>query len=102
MNTPDVHSVIEQLRGAYLRSLQQKLQALHHAVAARDFNGVAAHAHQLKGSGKSYGFPEISDIAARIEDASQSRQGSLVESLMVELERAARHLSMDSQSPDSW
>ena len=96
MSSPDVQSVITELRGAYLRSLAQRLQALHNAAAARDFKVILAHAHQLKGSGRSYGFPEISDIAARIEEAGQAHQGSVLESLLVELERVAQHLSQNS------
>jgi len=98
MSSPDVHSVITELRGAYLRSLSQRLQALRNAAAARDFKLVLMHAHQLKGSGSSYGFAEISDIAARIEEAGQAHQGSVLESLLVELERVAQHLSQNSPS----
>jgi HPt (histidine-containing phosphotransfer) domain-containing protein len=93
MSSPEVQSVIAELRSAYLRSLSQRLEALHSAAAARDFKAILAHAHQLKGSGRSYGFPEISDLAARIEEAGQAHQGSVVESLLIELERAAQHLS---------
>ncbi|MCX6601449.1 MAG: Hpt domain-containing protein [bacterium] len=96
MSSPDVQSVIAELRGAYLRSLSQRLQALRNAAAVRDFKLVLMHAHQLKGSGSSYGFAEISDIAARIEEAGQAHQGSVLESLLVELERVAQHLSQNS------
>jgi HPt (histidine-containing phosphotransfer) domain-containing protein len=99
MNTPDVQSVVEQLRGAYLRSLSQRLPVLRDAALVRDFKVIQMHAHQLKGSGRSYGFPEISDIAARIEEAGQVHQGTVIESLLVELERAAQQLSPSSPCP---
>jgi HPt (histidine-containing phosphotransfer) domain-containing protein len=98
MSSPDVQSVITELRGAYLRSLSQRLPALRSAAAARDFKLVLMHAHQMKGSGRSYGFPEVSDIAARIEEAGQGHQGSVLESLLIDLERVAQHLSQNSPS----
>jgi HPt (histidine-containing phosphotransfer) domain-containing protein len=98
MSSADVQSVVTELRGAYLRSLSQRLQVLRNAAVARDFELVLMHAHQMKGSGGSYGFPEVSDIAARIEEASQGHQGSVLESLLVELECVAQNLSQKSPS----
>ena len=98
MITSDVQSVVAELRGAYLRSLSQKVQALHTAAAARNFNEVLRHGHQLKGSGRSYGFPEVSDIGTRIEEAGQGHLGTVLESLLVELEREVQQLLQGSPS----
>jgi HPt (histidine-containing phosphotransfer) domain-containing protein len=96
MNSPDIHSVIEQLRGAYVRSLSQKIEALRGAVARRNFKEVLVYAHQMKGSGRSYGFPEISDIAASIEEAATEHLASVLKSLLVELERTRQRISQDT------
>lgn len=98
MSENGVSNVIEQLRCSYLRSLAEKLQALEAAVAARNFKEIVLYGHQLKGSGRSYGFPEISDVGARIEEAGMGHQGTIVESLVIELARIMANLSHTQSS----
>ena len=66
----------EELRSSYLNSLKDKLEALEKAkddylndeLEAKDT--LRSIAHKLRGSGGTYGFPELSELAGKLEDAS--------------------------------
>jgi histidine phosphotransfer protein HptB len=92
MSESGFQNIAEQLKDSYLRSLAEKRQALESAVAARNFKEIVLYGHQLKGSGSSYGFPEISEVGARIEEAGLGHQGTILESLIIELSRIMANL----------
>jgi Hpt domain-containing protein len=66
----------ERLLGKYFLDLKGKLDLLHTYMKAEDMMEIRKIAHQLTGSGKSYGFQEITEIGgglsacARGEDLS--------------------------------
>lgn len=72
-----------ELRDFYLASLGPQIEALEVALASLEGGGqeagdsIARVTHQLKGSGASYGFPEITDRAQDVRSASdQSLPGA--------------------------
>lgn len=99
MSASDLQNAVEQLKSSYLQSLAEKLRALETAVAARNFKEIVLYGHQLKGSGRSYGFPEISDIGTRIEEAGLGHQGTILEALIIELAHLMERLSQNQSSP---
>ena len=52
----------EKLLEKYFLDLKEKLDLLRTYLKNEDMTGIRTIAHQLKGSGKSYGFQEISEI----------------------------------------
>jgi HPt (histidine-containing phosphotransfer) domain-containing protein len=88
-------SVLIELRRSYVLSLSEKLTELSEAIADRRLATVSRLGHQLKGSGKSYGYPEISELGARMEEAADNRVVTQLESLLVEFERATQHIVND-------
>lgn len=63
---------------AHIRDAEPRLRA---AAAARDYRGVAGHAHGLKGMGGSVGLPEISVVGLLLEEAARSGQATEVDRL---------------------
>lgn len=67
---------LRELQRDYLRDVREKLGLLrHHGAALEDrrrfktsFPVLLFIAHQLKGSGGSLGFPEITDVARQMSD----------------------------------
>jgi chemotaxis protein histidine kinase CheA len=67
---------LRELQRDYLRDVREKLTLLrHHGAALEDrrrfktsFPVLLFIAHQLKGSGGSLGFPEITDVARQMSD----------------------------------
>jgi len=66
---PDMAGLIEQ----FLDELPAKIEAIQQSLAQNDLAAVAVLAHQLKGSGSSYGFPAIAEWAAKLERSAMSR-----------------------------
>ena len=46
---------------------------MQQALANADFETLQRLAHQLKGVGGSYGYPEVTDAAKTLEDAAKAR-----------------------------
>ncbi|MEE8486155.1 MAG: response regulator [Acidimicrobiia bacterium] len=76
------------LRGFYMASLGSHINALEIALASLEEGEGSSHdsigrvAHQLKGSGASYGIPEITDRAIDVLNASEADLGSSTRSLI--------------------
>ncbi len=51
------------LRKEYLASLPQKIHSLEQNLASQSATGLREVFHKLKGTGKTYGFPEVSELA---------------------------------------
>jgi HPt (histidine-containing phosphotransfer) domain-containing protein len=92
---------LNELRREFLDEARGKVNEME-SVLQTGSNGpaydrLAYLAHQLKGSGGSYGYQRISDDAAQLEKAVESTAASadlqrFVVSLREEIDRAAREL----------
>jgi PAS domain S-box-containing protein len=60
---PDMAELIEQ----FVAVLPERIAELEKAWHGRDWPALTRGAHQLKGSGGGYGFPQISEVAASVE-----------------------------------
>ena len=98
---------LDELRREFLTEAQQKVGEIEKTLTAEDSSSMdrlAYLAHQLKGSGGSYGYQRISTDAAEIEKAVEKiakgqRDGvkdeirRRVDSLRSEIDRSAQELS---------
>lgn len=92
---------LNELRREFLDEARDKVSEMHSAVNAgrsvAALDRLAYLAHQLKGSGGSYGYQRISEDAAGLEKAIQEQRedadlAGYVENLRAEIERAAKEL----------
>ena len=92
---------LDELKREFLAEADEKVREMQSALDAErtpaSLDRLTYLAHQLKGSGGSYGYQRISDDAAGLEKAIQDGQvnGDLapfVERLKNEIERAAKEL----------
>lgn len=60
--------MMAELRTEYLASFPQKFIDIETHLAARDFSRLREDFHKLKGTGKTYGIPEISTLCAIVEN----------------------------------
>ncbi len=67
----EIELEMESLKGNYLESLAERHTELTAAVASQDFAEIGFIGHKMKGSGSSYGFDEITQLGAEIEDAAE-------------------------------
>ncbi|MFM9996361.1 MAG: Hpt domain-containing protein [Phycisphaerales bacterium] len=60
---------MSELVGFFVEELPARLEALRSAWTGGKTTLLARLAHQLKGAGSGYGFPQIGEAAARVEAA---------------------------------
>lgn len=59
--------LLKSLHQDYLKSIPDKILLIAEQVKAQDTSNVRESFHKLKGTGKTYGFPEVSELAAMVE-----------------------------------
>jgi signal transduction histidine kinase/CheY-like chemotaxis protein/HPt (histidine-containing phosphotransfer) domain-containing protein len=62
-----------ELVSAFVQSAPTRERAIHDAWARRDHPLLARLAHQLKGTGASYGYPQLTAVARRVEEVAHAR-----------------------------
>jgi HPt (histidine-containing phosphotransfer) domain-containing protein len=57
----------EELRSLFAEDLAEKIKELQKAVANSDHDVICKISHQIGGSAKSFGYPEVSELAHELE-----------------------------------
>lgn len=66
----------------YLASKEKQIEEARQALAARDFGPIRRFGHNLKGTGRGYGFPAMEDLGREIErGAAQADADRIAEQL---------------------
>lgn len=65
---------LAELLPGFLRRRTEDMRVLQEAMAASDFTRVAEVAHKIRGNGATFGFPELTEIAERLELAAKKRE----------------------------
>jgi HPt (histidine-containing phosphotransfer) domain-containing protein len=79
-----VDAAFEPLLPKFMTNRKKEITAMREAVAQGDFETVRKVAHGMKGVSGSYGFPEMTTIAARLEQAAKTTDaGSICQDLSV-------------------
>jgi HPt (histidine-containing phosphotransfer) domain-containing protein len=63
LDEPDLAHLIEK----FISYLPDKMDSLIKAAQQQDWDAIKDVAHQLKGLGGGYGYPEITQLAAKLE-----------------------------------
>ena len=71
-NDPDFHELLEEFAAA----VPERRQGLIDAHRLRDEKALRMRAHQLKGAGGGFGFPQLSELAAELEHACDSHDSA--------------------------
>ncbi len=58
---------LDLLKDKYLNSLSEKIEIIKSHIALKNLSGLQQEFHKLKGSGKTYGFNNITLISTRID-----------------------------------
>ncbi len=67
--------LLAELKKDYLISLPQKLAILKELTEKQDWEQLENEYHKLKGTGKTYGFPEVSLLCQKMEELAQRPSG---------------------------
>ena len=89
----DIDNDIEdELIQEYIQSLKEGLSALEENIKKQDFESIRFYGHKLSGSGGTYGFPVLSEIGSKIEDAAESNDIGSIRELFERLSGEIRNL----------
>jgi HPt (histidine-containing phosphotransfer) domain-containing protein len=59
--------MIKSLQRDYLASIPEKIKIIEEQIGANDQSNLRESFHKLKGTGKTYGIPEVSELGALVE-----------------------------------
>ncbi len=55
----------------FVNSFQQRLDAMQNLIKAMDWEQLSVAMHQIKGAAATYGYPQVSEVAAQLEAAAK-------------------------------
>lgn len=92
IDDPEIASLVP----GFLESRRDELQLCRQALEAGEFPRIQSSAHRMKGTGRGYGFDEISRIGAALEDSAYRRDGAAVARLLDQLDSYLRQVTVVS------
>lgn len=69
----------------YINTFDKKLEDFQNDLASKNFQNIKKFGHKIKGSGKSFGFEEISEIGKKIENCSSKNDIIALENFYQEM-----------------
>ncbi len=70
----------------FFANRRNDVHVIRDALARKDLRSIATLAHNMRGTGASYGFPELSALGDALQEAGKRGDGEAIERLVVELE----------------
>jgi len=55
----------------FVQGLTERVRTMEDSIQASDFDALTTAAHQLKGSGGGYGYPQLTERAAQLEQSAR-------------------------------
>jgi len=92
---------LEELSRNYLAKRKNGMPALRSLVEGGEYDKARKLAHDIKGTGASYGFPPLTDAARELEQASISRDLQQMERALRSMEDYLRVVELDPVPPRS-
>lgn len=77
---------LEDLVPLFLKNRHRDIERLKSAAAAMSFSELKSIGHENKGLGESYGFPHLTALGARIEQAADKEETDSIRTLVNEFE----------------
>lgn len=90
--TIDMPQGLENIMHAYLAWRREEVPELIALLAASDFERLAKLSHNIKGTGTSYGLPDLSRIGADLELAAKQRDAAAAGAQLTQLDYYLQHL----------
>jgi HPt (histidine-containing phosphotransfer) domain-containing protein len=91
---------LEELVPAYLSARQQDLADFRLHAEAGKFDQIRFLAHNMKGTGTSYGFPRITEIGAAMESSAEAADQAAVSVQIADLANYLARVSPIAETSD--
>ncbi len=76
---------LEEIMPIFLANRQIDLRTLRSALTQQDFGAIQTIGHRLKGDGGGYGFDQITEYGAALEEAAKQKDASEIEQQLLQL-----------------
>ena len=76
---------LEAIAPRYLSARRKELPEMVALLAASDFEQISSRGHNMKGTGRSYGFPDLSDIGAALERSARQQDKDGIDKQLLRL-----------------
>lgn len=64
----NLDEMLKELQQKYIQTMPDKLASMTKHIETQNFQSLREEFHKIKGTGKTYGIPEISDLGAVFEE----------------------------------
>lgn len=88
----DVDAVIRPLLPNYIRRRTVDIELIDAFLSAGDFSEIRRLAHNMRGSGTAYGFPMITELGGRMEEAAVAFDRNTIQESNRQLEKLVARL----------
>jgi HPt (histidine-containing phosphotransfer) domain-containing protein len=89
-----VEKELEQLVKRFLERQEGSLQRMQKALGSGDLVTIRRLGHDLKGAGEVFGFPELSILGARFEQAAQAGDVGMLATHIASMKRYLKRLQL--------
>jgi CheY-like chemotaxis protein len=93
----EMPSGLEEIVPGYLAARREELPAMMNLLAASDFERLAVLGHNIKGTGGSYGFPELTRMGAALENSAKQLDPESLRIQLTELSDYLGHVQLFAQ-----
>ncbi len=98
----EINEILKSLQLEYISEIPLKVNAIKEQIKAKQMAELRNSFHKLKGTGKTYGLPEISDLAEVTEKVCLSSPAQAVDAATLAVEVLGEiHRSRQKQQPYS-
>lgn len=87
---------LEEIAPAYLAARKSEMQLLSDALAAADFERICTVAHNLKGTGASYGFEELTRLGDALEICAKNHDTAAAANNIAALKNYLNHVEVEA------
>jgi len=81
---------------AYLESRRSDVKKISAAIQNGDFEVIAYAGHRMRGTGRGYGFDQISLLGAALEDAAEKNDILTITAKLADLSRYLEHVQIEA------
>jgi HPt (histidine-containing phosphotransfer) domain-containing protein len=100
--TIDMPPGLESILPDYLAWRREEVPQLIALLAASDFERLAKLSHNIKGTGTSYGFVDLSRIGADLELAAKQRDIDAASAQLMQLNHYLEHVQVITRAGDEY
>lgn len=89
----DVPPGLEEFVPSYLANRKEEVAVMFRFLDASDFESLVVLGHNIKGSGTSFGFPEISRIGVALQQSAEQTDPAALRAQLTELKDYLDHIA---------